>query len=120
MRAAYFIAALAVAFLLGGFVEHTYGFPFGATFRTVASPPLPAAPAGTPTAAEAPPPPPASASTAVPHYSDVRGLQDAPRSDTPEGATTDFQRCVNTMILRREKEAEARTVCQKIISGISG
>ena len=109
MRAVYVIAALVVAFLFGAFVEHVTGAPFGLVgtlgFRTTAgTPPLPAE----------------TASTAIPHTSDDQGLQDAPRNDTPQGARTDFERCVNTMILRREKEAEARTVCQKIISGISG
>jgi hypothetical protein len=36
------------------------------------------------------------------------------------GRTTDLQRCINTMILRRESPQEAQTVCQKIISGIGG
>ncbi len=108
MRALYVIAALAVAFLLGAFVEHVTGAPFGlvatAMVHTGTAPPLPAD----------------TASTAIPHHSNDQGLQDAPRNDIPQGAQTDFDRCVNTMILRREKESEARTVCQKIISGISG
>ena len=112
MRPLIAVAVIVVAFLLGAFVEHTYDAPFGlalASFTRVSSsePPVP-------------PVPPQTGSTAVPHYSNVRGLEDAPRNDIPQGANTDFQRCVNTMILRREPEAEARTVCQKIISGISG
>ncbi len=109
MRAVYIFIAVLVAFFVGGFVEHRLGVPFG----RIDSPALP-------TSAALPPVPTESGVTAVPRGSNVRGLEDAQRSDTPQGARTDFQRCVNTMILRREPEAEARQVCQKIISGISG
>jgi hypothetical protein len=107
MRAVYLIAGLIVAFLLGAFVEHTFDAPFGYLdgpwFASTSAPaPLP------------------GASTAVPRYSNARGAEDAPRNDVASGAKTDFERCVNTMVMRREPEAEARTVCQKIISGIGG
>ena len=108
MRALYLFAGLLVAFLLGAFVEHSFDAPFGALDVALTRTTTPA-PAATDTA-----------STAVPKYSDVRGLEDAPRADVAQGGKTDFQRCVNTMILRREPESEARTVCQKIISGIGG
>ncbi len=109
MRPALAVAVILVAFLLGAFVEHTIDVPFGLLLGS-----------GTRLSSSAPPLPPTTGTTAVPHYSNVRGIEDAPRNDIPQGATTDFQRCVNTMILRREPEAEARTVCQKIIAGISG
>ena len=109
MRPVFALAALVVAFLLGAFVEHSFDAPFGMALGSF-----------TRLSSSQPPLPPDTGNTAVPHYSNVRGLEDAPRNDIPQGATTDFQRCVNTMILRREPESEARTVCQKIISGISG
>ena len=107
MRAVYLIAGLLVAFLLGGFVEHTYDWPFGYLDGPwfASNPPTPA---------------PTTGNTDVPRYSNVRGLQDAPRADVPQGGATDFERCVKTMILRREPESEARTVCRKIITGIGG
>ena len=109
MRPAFAVAAILVAFLLGAFVEHTFDAPFGLALGSV-----------TRLSSSAPSLPPQTGNTAVPHYSNVRGVEDAPRNDIPQGAATDFQRCVNTMILRREPESEARTVCQKIIAGISG
>ncbi len=109
MRAAYVVAALVVAYLLGAFFEHAYDVPFGLVDKR-----------GQIASAIAPAPPLPAGNTAVPRYSSVRGLEDAPRSDMAEGSRTDFQRCVNTMVLRREPETEARTVCQKIISGIGG
>lgn len=107
MRAVYLIAALVVAFLLGAFVEHSFDAPFGLLDSRF-------------TAAVAVPPPLPLGNTAVPTYSNARGAEDAPRNDVAQGGRTDFQRCVNTMVLRRESETEARTVCQKIISGIGG
>ena len=109
MRAVYVVAALVVAFLLGAFVEHSYDSPFGLMGRPGQR--WGSAPAASPAVSD---------NTAVPKYSNIRGLEDAPRSDIPQGAKTDFERCVNTMILRREPETEARTVCRKIIAGISG
>ena len=108
MRAVYFLAALVVVFLLGSFVEHTYDWPFGYLegpwFTGSSAPPLPSS----------------NVSTAIPRYSNARGAEDAPRDDVAAGAKTDMQRCINTMVMRRESETEARTVCQKIITGIGG
>ncbi len=103
MRAVYLLAGLLIAFLVGGYVDHTYDWPFGLLDRRSA-PPLPAAAGATP----------------LPTYSRAQGAQDPPRADVPEGARVDMQRCVDTMIQRREPDQEAHTVCQKIISGISG
>jgi hypothetical protein len=106
MRAVYLFLGLVMAFLLGAYVEHTFAAPFGyldeSWFATRSAPSLP------------------NASTAIPRYSNARGAEDAPRDDVAAGGKTDFQRCVNTMVMRREPETEARTVCQKIISGIGG
>ena len=103
MRPLTLVAALLGTFLLGGFVEYMVGVPFGMALRMAAS--LNAS---------------AADSAAVPRFSTIRGLQDAPRSETPLGARTDYQRCVSTMVLRRESEAEAQQVCRKIITGIGG
>ena len=108
MRAVSLLVAIVIAFLLGAFVEHTFDAPFGALNFALLRNGFGSAP------------PAETGNTAVPHYSDVRGIEDAPRADVAQGPRTDFQRCVNTMVLRREPEAEARTVCQKIISGIGG
>ena len=105
MRAVYLLAGFLVAFLLGGFVEAEYDVPWAAILGPMSSHVSTiAAPTG---------------NTDVPRYSNVRGLEDAPRADTPQGATVDFERCVKTMTMRRESEQEARTVCGKIIAGIS-
>ncbi len=106
MRVAYIIAGALVIFLLGAFVEHMFDAPFGLID-------------GRMTASNAPPPPPLG-NTAIPRYSNARGAEDAPRNDVAAGAKTDFEKCVNTMVLRRESQVEARTVCQKIITGIGG
>ena len=103
MRAVYLLTGLLIAFLVGGYVDHTYDWPFGLLY-TLSSPPLPAG-AGT---------------APLPTYSRAQGAQDPPRSDVPEGSRVDMQRCIDTMVQRRESDQEARTVCQKIISGISG
>ncbi len=107
MRAVYLIAAVLVAFLLGAYVEHTFDAPFGYL-------------SGPWVASRSAPPLPDNGNTAIPRYSNARGAEDAPRNDVAEGSKTDFQRCVNTMVMRRESETEAKTVCQKIISGIGG
>ena len=107
MRAVYFLAALVIVFLLGAYAEQTYGFPFGFFARPI----MAVGPAVSPVD---------NGNTAIPRYSNARGAEDAPRADVPQGSRTDFQRCVNTMVMRREPESEARTVCQKIISGIGG
>jgi hypothetical protein len=109
MRALLIVAGLLVAFLIGGYVDHAYDWPFG----------LLDAPSATAMTAR-PPMPSDNTSTAIPTYSRAQGAQDAPRNDVPAGATTDLQRCINTMILRRESPQEAKTVCQKIIAGIGG
>ena len=107
MRAAYMLAGIVVAFLLGGFVEAEYDLPWAAILGPLSR-----------TAAVANVNPPLG-NTNVPHYSNVRGIEDAPRNDVAQGAATDFERCVKTMTLRRESDQEARTVCGKIIAGIS-
>jgi hypothetical protein len=108
MRALAVIVGLLIAFLVGGYVDHAYDWPFGMVDMV----------AGAPFAAGGQTP--GNASAAIPTYSRAQGAQDAPRADVAAGRTTDMQRCVNTMILRRESPQEAQTVCQKIISGIGG
>lgn len=104
MRAVSVLIGLLIAFLVGGYVDHTSGWPFRLLDNQFFPVPLPA-----------------GASTApLPNYSSAQGAQDPPRDDIPAGTRVDFQRCVNTMMQRREPESEARQVCQKIISGISG
>lgn len=58
-------------------------------------------------------------STDVPRYSNVRGLQDAPRDDVAEGTVFDKQHCLSTMNLRGLKPAEAQHTCDMLIAGIS-
>ena len=106
MRAVYLLTVLLVAFLVGGYVDHTYDWPFG---LLSAYSPVPM-PAGLGTTSTAP----------LPNYSQAQGAQDPPRSDVAAGSRVDMQRCINTMIQRREPENEARQVCQKIITGIGG
>jgi hypothetical protein len=108
MRALAVVVGLLIAFLVGGYVDHAYDWPFG-MLDMVAAAPFPAGGQAS-----------GSASTAIPTYSRAQGAQDAPRNDVAAGRTTDLQRCINTMILRRESPQEAQTVCQKIISGIGG
>ncbi len=108
MRVLYVFLGAVVVFLLGGFVEHSYGWPYDAVEALIA-PPLPAA-----SAASGP------GNTSVPYYSRAQGAQDAPRNDVAAGATTDMQKCINTMVMRKEPLDEARTVCKKIITGIGG
>lgn len=107
MRALTVIAGLLVMFLVGGWVDHNYDWPWGLLDPY-------AGPSAAPAAAMVP------GNTYVPSYSKAQGLQDAPRADTPQGGATDYQRCVNTMVLRKESEAEAKQVCAKIIKGIGG
>jgi hypothetical protein len=108
MRALSMLAGLIVAFFLGAFIEHTYDAPIGyLTGPWFAARTSPTAPADT-------------GNTYVPPGMNARGVEDAPRADVPQGPQTDFERCVKTMVMRREPEAEARTVCRKIINGISG
>ena len=110
MRAVVIVLGLVAIFIGGAFVEYRFDWPIGWVGTFLASaPPTASAPAG-----------PSLATTAVPRYSSARGAEDAPRNDTPQGAAIDLQRCINTMVLRRESEKEARTVCQKIIAGIGG
>ena len=90
-------------------VEHVFDRPFGWVGSMLAAP--------VPTAGMASAPQP---TTVVPRYSNARGAEDAPRADTPQGGEVDLERCINTMVLRRESRAEAMTVCKKIIGGISG
>ena len=109
MRTIFWLVVLGAVFLSGAYVDHTYGWPF--RLLALSSPvPLPAGVSSNSTANVAP----------LPLYSRAQGAQDPPRADTAAGARLDMQRCVNTMIERREPEAEARQVCQKIITGIGG
>ncbi len=104
MRAVYMLTLVLIAFLAGGYVDHTYDWPFGLLGTGSSAVPLPAA-----------------ASTApLPSYSRAQGAQDPPRNDVPAGGGVDMQRCIDTMLQRREPEVEARQVCQKIMAGISG
>ncbi len=113
--AAVLVAAAAV-FLLGGYVEYSAGVPFAAIFKQHV--PLPSAPLrGTPLAAASPVMSPVR--TDVPIVSRAQGAQDAARADTPMGETVDLQRCYATMIARKLIESEAKTVCAKLIGGIS-
>ena len=108
MRAVYMLSVLLIAFLAGGYIDHTYDWPFGLLDSQSSAVPLPAgASYGGRTAP-------------LPNYSRAQGAQDPPRNDVPAGATVDMQRCIDTMIQRREPEQEARQVCQKILTGISG
>ena len=61
-----------------------------------------------------------SGNTNVPRYSNVRGLQDAPRDDVAQGGAIDLKRCLNTMNLRGLKPDVAQHTCNAIIDGISG
>ncbi len=102
------VVGLVLAFIAGCFVEHAFEWPIGWVDTMLTTAPV------TSTLASAPP------TTVIPRYSSARGAEDAPRNDTPQGSATDLQRCINTMVLRRESETEARTVCRKIIAGIGG
>ncbi len=105
MRPIAFLLGFLLVFFAGAFVEHQFSWPFAWFGALFAAAPTPVAqPFGL---------------TVVPRYSNARGAEDAPRTDTPQGATTELAKCIDTMITRRESETEARTVCQKIISGIS-
>ncbi len=101
MRAILLLVGLVVVFLVGGYVDHVYGWPFSLLDASPSSVPMPAG-------------------VAPPLYSRAQGAEDAPRNDVPQGGRVDMQRCIATMVDRREPEQEARQVCQKIISGIGG
>ena len=107
MRAVLVLLGLVIVFLAGGYVDHVYDWPFGLLLGS-SYVPLPAGVGGT------------AGTTALPEYSRAQGAQDPPRAETTAGSSTDMQRCINTMIQRREPEQEARTVCNKIITGIGG
>ncbi len=55
----------------------------------------------------------------VPRYSNVRGLQDAPRDDVALGTVFDMQHCLSTMNLRGLRPDEAHHTCEQLIAGIS-
>ncbi len=106
MRALLVMLGLVIVFLLGGYVDYAYDWPFGALLgSSYAAVPLPAGAGGM---------------ASQPYYSRAQGAQDPPRSETTAGRGADMQRCIDTMIQRREAEQEARTVCNKIITGIGG
>ena len=52
-------------------------------------------------------------------YSNVRGLQDAPRDDVALGTVLDMSHCLNTMNLRGLRPDEAHHTCEQLIAGIS-
>ena len=105
MRAIYLLSGLLIAFLLGGYVDHAYDWPWATLDTSFGR----AGHGGSSTSA-----------VPLPSYSRAQGAEDPPRNDVPAGASTDMQRCISTMIQRREPEQEARQVCQKIITGIGG
>ena len=105
MRTTALLLCFSLAFFAGAFVEHQFARPFGWFGTLFAAASIPGGED--------------FGLTVVPRYSKARGAEDAPRSDTPQGATNDLAKCINTMVVRRESETDARAVCQKLISGIS-
>jgi hypothetical protein len=120
-------------YLAGAYVEYSSGFPFVVLFNPapVAPPrtpplarnaPVPAAPVPAAPVSSVPStivPPSSATRTDVPIVSRAQGAQDAARADVPMGEATDLQRCYDTMIARKLKADEAKTVCAKLIGGIS-
>jgi hypothetical protein len=114
---------LAGIFLAGAYSEYSNGFPFA----MILTPPL-VEPARLPPPSRNTPvssvpsnviPKSSTSSTNVPIVSRAQGAQDAARADVPMGETADLQRCYETMIARKLVPAEAKTVCGKLIGGIS-
>jgi hypothetical protein len=105
-------------YLVGGYIEYSTGFPFGIAFDSLTAPPL-AAPAPVVRTVPGPTRDPGRVSTEVPIVSTAQGAQDAARADIPMGESIDLQRCYNTMIARKLVPSEARTVCAKLIGGIT-
>ena len=114
---------LAGIFLVGAYSEYSSGFPFAMLLA-----PAPVEPPRTPPPARNAPvssvpsnviPQSSTTTTSVPVVSKAQGAQDAARADVPMGETADLQRCYETMIARKLIPAEAKTVCAKLIGGIS-
>ena len=129
------IIVLVGIYLTGAYTEYSSGFPFAMLLDTAqvaprrTPPPSRNAPAGYDYGA--PPSAPVSSlpsavipqssatRTDVPIVSRAQGAQDAARADVPMGETIDLQRCYDTMIARKLIPSEAKTVCAKLIGGIS-
>jgi hypothetical protein len=130
------IIVLVGIYLIGAYTEYSSGFPFAmlldsgpvAPLRT--PPPSRNAPVASDYGAPASSVPVSSLPSAVipqssttrtdvPIVSRAQGAQDAARSDVPMGEKIDLQRCYDTMIARKLIPTEAKTVCAKLIGGIS-
>jgi hypothetical protein len=122
------IIVLVGVYVVGAYVEYSSGFPFTVMFDRgpVAPPrtpppsrnaPVPAGPVSSVPSSIIP----QSSTTRsdVPIVSRAQGAQDAARADVPMGETIDLQRCYDTMIARKLIPSEAKTVCAKLIGGIS-
>lgn len=110
------LIVIIAAFCVGALVEYSTGFPVAQAIDAVAS----RAPVPAPITADNEALRNASPTRVdVPIVSRARGAEDAPRADTPQGVTVDLQRCYATMIARRLIPAEAKTVCAKLIGGIT-
>ncbi len=122
------VLVLVGIYLVGAYVEYSSGFPFALVFDQgpVAPPrtpppsrnsPVPSGPVSSVPSAIIPQ---SSATRSdVPIVSRAQGAQDAARADVPMGETIDLQRCYDTMIARKLIPTEAKTVCAKLIGGIS-
>ena len=117
------LIVLVGVFLVGAYTEFSSGFPFAVMLA-----PAPIEPPRTPPPSRNTPvasvpsnviPQSSTSSTSVPIVSRAQGAQDAARADTPMGETADLQRCYETMIARKLVPTEAKTVCAKLIGGIS-
>jgi hypothetical protein len=122
------IIVLVGVYLAGAYVEYSSGFPFAVLFDTapVAPPrtpppsrnaPVPSGPVSSVPSAIIPQS--STTRTDVPIVSRAQGAQDAARADVPMGEAADLQRCYDTMIARKLIPTEAKTVCAKLIGGIS-
>ena len=106
MRAGGVILILVLVVLVfGGVAEYRFNWPF-ALWQD-----QPVSPYGGPQAAQS--------GAYVARYSNVRGLQDAPRDDVAQGGEIDMQHCLNTMNLRGLTPPVAQHTCEAIIAGIS-
>ena len=102
---------MTVMLVAGAAIQYATGLPFGADFDFK----LPNWTSAAPAANQ----PPSYTHADVPVVSNARGAEDAQRADTPMGSTVDLQRCYATMIARRLGATEAKTVCAKLIGGIT-
>lgn len=97
------IVAILVVVLVADYVLDPRGGPIGTLLAT-----------DTPA-----PPPPQTGKTEVRVVSSAQGAQDEATNDTPQGPDIDIKRCINRMIIRKLTPVEAKTVCTKIIDGIT-